>query len=172
MKFTKILSGVAQRTKVTRSKRTKGTVGSTAPRSKAGAEKSSPNPTPRRGQVQISYEPAFDGDADPGEIVWAWIPYEDDPAEGKDRPCLVIGRIDDRLAAVALTSKESGRPGDRLAVGTGPWDHERRPSWAKIDRVIALRPDHVRREGAIFPAERFDSVVAATAGRRAEIQYA
>ena len=34
---------------------------------------------------------ALDGEPDPGEVVWAWVPYEDDPAQGKDRPVLVVG---------------------------------------------------------------------------------
>ena len=40
----------------------------------------------------IIYSPDPDGTADPGEIVWAWVPYEEDPARGKDRPLLVVGR--------------------------------------------------------------------------------
>ena len=38
-----------------------------------------------------SYAPEQDGDPDPGEVVWAWIPYEDDPKQGKDRPVIVLG---------------------------------------------------------------------------------
>ena len=37
-------------------------------------------------------EPEQDGEADPGEVVWAWVPFEDDPGQGKDRPVLVIAR--------------------------------------------------------------------------------
>ena len=39
-----------------------------------------------------TYSPDTDGEADPGEVVWAWVPYEDDPAQGKDRPVLLIAR--------------------------------------------------------------------------------
>lgn len=129
-------------------------------------------PGARPGVLQISYEPALDGDADPGEIVWAWIPYEDDPSQGKDRPCLVIGRLDGRLAVVALTTKASGPQRDRVALGIGTWDHERRPSFAKIDRVILLQADGVRREGAVFPKDRFATVVEATAARKPDVQRA
>ena len=128
--------------------------------------------TAKPGKLQISYEPALDGDADPGEVVWAWIPYEDDPSQGKDRPCLVIGRLDGRLAVVALTTKATGPDRDRVSVGIGLWDHERRPSFAKIDRIILLQPNTVRREGAVFAKDRFDSVVAATAARRPDLQRA
>src|SRR5690606_28866634 len=43
---------------------------------------------PARGR-RLVYAPELDGRADPGEIVWAWVPYEDDPRRGKDRPVLV-----------------------------------------------------------------------------------
>ena len=39
-----------------------------------------------------TYAPEIDGEPDPGEVVWAWVPYEDDPSQGKDRPVLVLGR--------------------------------------------------------------------------------
>ena len=26
----------------------------------------------------------------PGEVVWAWVPYEEDHAQGKDRPVLAL----------------------------------------------------------------------------------
>jgi hypothetical protein len=141
------------------------------PQKKFGGPAASAAPT-APGKLQIAYAPALDGDGDPGEVVWAWIPYEDDPTQGKDRPCLVIGHLDGRLATVALTSKASGPERDRFSVGVGEWDRERRPSYAKIDRVIALDPKSVRREGAIFPRDRFDKVVAATAARKPDIQFA
>src|SRR5262249_10344430 len=37
----------------------------------------------RRRGPEIVYAPERDGDADPGEVVWGWVPYEDDPAQGK-----------------------------------------------------------------------------------------
>ena len=51
-------------------------------------------PTARRepGRVTIEYSPEPDGHADPGEVVWTWVPYEDDPHQGKDRPVVIIGR--------------------------------------------------------------------------------
>ena len=36
------------------------------------------------------YAPEIDGEPDPGEVVWGWVPYEDDPSQGKDRPVLVL----------------------------------------------------------------------------------
>ena len=112
--------------------------------------------------VRVEYTPEMDGDADPGEVVWAWVPYEEDPNRGKDRPVVVIGRANTaagaRLAGVALTSKNKGRD-DHVAVGTGSWDPKRRDSWAKVDRLLLLDDDDVRREGAALARNRFDDVV-------------
>ena len=41
---------------------------------------------------RLVYSPNLDGRADPGEIVWTWVTYEEDPSRGKDRPVLVVGR--------------------------------------------------------------------------------
>ncbi|MEO7447120.1 MAG: type II toxin-antitoxin system PemK/MazF family toxin, partial [Humibacillus sp.] len=57
----------------------------------------------------MTYAPRPDGRPDPGEIVWTWVPYEEDHSQGKDRPVLVIGREGDWLVALQLTSKDHDR---------------------------------------------------------------
>ncbi|WP_374700269.1 hypothetical protein [Arthrobacter sp. JCM 19049] len=42
--------------------------------------------------VAVNYNPSLDGEPDPGEIVWGWVPYEEDHSQGKDRPVLLVGR--------------------------------------------------------------------------------
>ncbi len=112
--------------------------------------------------VRVEYTPEMDGDADPGEVVWAWVPYEEDPNRGKDRPVVVIGRAGTsdgaRLAGVALTSKHKDRD-DHVPVGSGSWDPKRRDSWAKVDRLLLIDEGDVRREGAVLDRNRFDDVV-------------
>ena len=108
--------------------------------------------------VRVVYTPEMDGDADPGEVVWAWVPFEEDPNRGKDRPVVVIGHLGDDFAAVALTSKNKHRP-EQVLVGTGSWDPQGRDSWAKVDRLLRVHPRDVRREGAILDRVRFDDVV-------------
>lgn len=110
--------------------------------------------------LTVEYSPRVDGHPDPGEVVWTWVPFEDDPSQGKDRPVVVIGRFGAQLAAVALTSKDHGPPGDRVAVGTGAWDPSRRPSFAKVDRILTVDPRRVRREGSTFERGQFDRLVA------------
>lgn len=107
----------------------------------------------------IEYSPDLDGLGDPGEIVWTWVPYEDDPRQGKDRPVLVVGRQSRTLFGLMLSS-QSERDGQRhwLALGPGTWDREKRPSWIRLDRVLTMREDSIRREGAILDRERFERV--------------
>ena len=122
-----------------------------------------------RGTVRLQYAPALDGNADPGEIVWAWVPYEDDPSQGKDRPVLVIGRESDDLLGLMLTSKDHSRDAALEArrgrvwmdIGAGAWDSRRRPSEVRLDRVLRLRQSAVRREGAIVDRALFDKVAVA-----------
>jgi hypothetical protein len=109
----------------------------------------------------VEYSPDIDGDADPGEVVWAWVPYEDDPSKGKDRPVAIIGTCPGGLAGVPLTSKDTGR--GTVPVGTGGWDRSGRPSWAKVDQLIVLTERDVRREGSVLARDRFDAVVAGVA---------
>jgi len=120
------------------------------------------------GPVDICYCPDLDGEADPGEVVWGWIPYEDDNSQGKDRPSLVIGRDGRWLLVLMLSSKDKDasdgaheRQEVWIDVGSGPWDRERRPSEVRVDRVIRLADNAVRREGAILDRQRFDAVAAA-----------
>jgi hypothetical protein len=118
---------------------------------------------------QLRYAPRNDGRPDPGEVVWTWVPYEDDPSQGKDRPVLVIGVEDGRLIALQLTSKDhdvdaaqESRVGrEWMDIGTGAWDSQRRPSEVRLNRVLRLDPTGVRREGAALPRDVFDAVLEA-----------
>lgn len=110
-------------------------------------------------QVVVEYSPSLDGDPDPGEVVWTWVPYEEDPSKGKDRPVVIIGRRGSHLAGVPLTSQRHDNE-LQVNVGTGSWDREGRPSYAKVERVLEVDPGEVRREGAVLSREHFDDVVA------------
>ncbi|QWZ09322.1 type II toxin-antitoxin system PemK/MazF family toxin [Nocardioides panacis] len=119
--------------------------------------------------METSYAPDQDGRPDPGEVVWAWVPYEDDPSQGKDRPVLLVGRDGDQLVGLQLTSKDHDRDAEDEArygrywrdVGTGDWDRERRDSEVRLDRLLRLEESEVRREGAALDRAVFDAVVAA-----------
>jgi PemK-like, MazF-like toxin of type II toxin-antitoxin system len=119
--------------------------------------------------MTTSYAPDLDGRPDPGEVVWGWVPYEDDASRGKDRPVLVIGRDGTELLGLQLTSKDHDRDAEDEArygrywmdVGSGDWDRERRPSEVRLDRLLRMTESQVRREGAVFDRAMFDRVVAA-----------
>src|ERR1700749_4488442 len=49
----------------------------------------------RIGPVRMSYSPQTDGAPDPGEVVWTWVPFEENDGRGKDRPGLV-GAVEPR----------------------------------------------------------------------------
>ena len=118
-------------------------------------------PPPSRGRT-LAYAPQPDGRADPGEVVWTWVAYEEDPAQGKDRPVLVVGREGRSLLGLMLSS-QAERDGQRgwLGLGPGAWDRESRPSWVRLDRVLTVDEDGVRREGAVLDRRRFDRVAEA-----------
>jgi hypothetical protein len=118
-------------------------------------------PTAQRSR-RLEYTPDLDGDADPGEVVWTWVAYEDDPRQGKDRPVLVVGRDGRTLLGLMLSSKND-RADDRnwLALGAGAWDRDQRPSWVRLDRVLVVDADGIRREGAVLDRSRFERVAAA-----------
>jgi hypothetical protein len=115
-------------------------------------------PTAHRAR-KVQYSPDLDGRADPGEIVWTWVAYEEDPAQGKDRPVLVVGRDGATLLGLMLSS-QSKHDGDRdwVAIGSGSWDSEGRPSWVRLDRVLDVPEEGIRREGAVMERTTFELV--------------
>src|SRR5699024_12448548 len=60
-------------------------------------------PTSSRARTLV-YAPDLDGHADPGEIVWTWVAFEENDGRGKDRPVLVVGRDGERLLGLQLSS--------------------------------------------------------------------
>ncbi|NYE94371.1 hypothetical protein FHU41_000592 [Psychromicrobium silvestre] len=126
-------------------------------------------PEDYQGRGVVSYAPKPDGEPDPGEIVWTWVPYEDDPAQGKDRPVLLIGRDREWLLGLMMTSKDHVHGSevderthrDYVDVGTGAWDERRRPSEVRVDRILRIASEKIRREGTVLIADRFEQVAEA-----------
>jgi PemK-like, MazF-like toxin of type II toxin-antitoxin system len=121
-----------------------------------------------QGIPEIGYEPNPGNGkvADPGEIVWTWVPFEEDHSQGKDRPVLVIGRDGGWLLALQLTSKDhdrdavqEARAGRRWAdIGSGAWDNSGRASEVRVDRILRVDQAGVRRMGAVLDERRFNQV--------------
>jgi hypothetical protein len=121
------------------------------------------------GPVHVEYRPhPDDGMADPGEIVWTWVPFEEDYHRGKDRPVLVVGASEPWLLALILTSKDHDRDAAAEArhgrvwmdIGSGAWDADGRRSEVRLDRVLRIDPRQVRREGAVIGPALFHEVAA------------
>ena len=120
---------------------------------------SSGYPGDYRGSIDFEYSPSMDGDADPGEVVWTWVPFEEDHSQGKDRPVILVGRDGEYLLALMMTSKDHNNrehaDSNYLDIGSGPWDPQGRASEVKLNRVIRVIPSQMRREGSIMPQETF-----------------
>ncbi|WP_130873225.1 type II toxin-antitoxin system PemK/MazF family toxin [[Pseudopropionibacterium] massiliense] len=162
----------SRRSRSTR-RRTTGTSSNTGQRPngsrRTGGSRRREYPGDFTGTPRITYSPAPGKEADPGEVVWTWVPYEEDHREGKDRPVLIIGRDHEWLLGLLLTSKDHDRDAAQEArsgrfwmdIGTGEWDPQRRPSEVRINRIIRIDPDDVRRIGAVLDRDVFDAVAAA-----------
>ena len=142
-----------------------------APRPRQAGSSQVAAPVPISGD-EIGYLPRDDGRPDPGEVVWAWVPFDEGDGRGKDRPVVVIGRRGTQLLALMLTSKDHDRDAADEArygrvwtdIGAGPWDARNRPSEVRLDRLLVLDPAVVRREGAALDRARFDRVIAEARG--------
>lgn len=116
--------------------------------------------------VRLGYTPERDGEPDPGEVVWTWVPYEERDGRGKDRPVAIIAALSaGDFLAVQLTSKPNDGDHDYVALGAGAWDAEGRQSWARIDRVFSVRSGGMRREAASLDAARYARLTSALRGR-------
>ena len=130
--------------------------------------------------LALVFAPQEDGRPDPGEIVWGWVPFEEDLSRGKDRPVLVIAEEDAAaggsdgtgpvLVALMLTSRDRTEPGAAATdehgatwvdIGSGSWDRQGRPSEVRADRLLRLAPEAVRREGGRLDRAGYDRIAAA-----------
>src|SRR4051795_274975 len=117
--------------------------------------------------LELGYGPQRNGRPDPGEVVWAWVPFEEDATQGKDRPVLVLTCDERTVTALPLTSKDHDRDAAQEAragrvwmdVGSGDWDRLHRPSEVRLNRALVLPVSAVRREGGAMPRPMFEAVV-------------
>ncbi|MBN9611975.1 MAG: hypothetical protein J0H64_00650 [Actinobacteria bacterium] len=113
--------------------------------------------------IRPSYAPMPDGDPDPGEVVWTWVPYAEHDGRGKDRPVLIFARIDAASYAGCYLSTKEHR--GFVSIGSGGWDPQGRESFLATDRVLMVHARGMRREGQVLPRDRFDRAVEAIAQR-------
>lgn len=107
--------------------------------------------------ITPSYNPDPDGDPDPGEVVWTWVPYAENDGRGKDRPVLIIARLGSHATAGCYLSTKA-HPG-YISVGTGGWDSKGRESFLNPDRILRISHEGMRREGNTVPHKTFSRVI-------------
>ncbi|ARD41857.1 type II toxin-antitoxin system PemK/MazF family toxin [Actinomyces gaoshouyii] len=150
-------------------RRREGAAARTTPAPIGGSAGIRPYDVASAGLPSFDYTPNPDGNADPGEVVWTWVPYEEDASQGKDRPVLILARSGDRLIVAQMTSKDHDRDAAQEArhgrywfdVGPGAWDPKGRPSEVRLDRLLVVESSAIRREGATMGRGTFAAVVAA-----------
>lgn len=109
--------------------------------------------------MRPSYAPSLDGEPDPGEVIWTWVPYVENDGRGKDRPVLIIARLDAGAWAACYLSTKQHR--DFVSVGSGPWDSQGRESFLSPERVLRVTGDGMRRESMGMDRVHYDRAVQA-----------
>ena len=66
---------------------------------------------------------------------------------------LLAGLSDQNIGAMVVVGDEGV-----VGIGSGPWDYEGRPSWVRLDRVLDVPEEGIRREGAILERALFEIV--------------
>ena len=109
-------------------------------------------------RLRLEYAPNPDGDPDPGEVIWTWVPYVENDGRGKDRPVLIIGRLDARtVVGCYLSTKQHPR---FIPIGTGGWDSKGRESFLSPGRLLQISHEGMRRESAQIDKQRFEATIA------------
>ncbi len=109
--------------------------------------------------LAVGYSPSRNRLPDSGEVIWTWVPYEENDGRGKDRPVLVIGRQSrERVYAVRMTSRSHDGDRDYVPIGAGEWDSRGRESWVDIEQLYSVHTDGMRREAAVLDERRYARV--------------
>lgn len=113
--------------------------------------------------IRIEYAPDPDGDPDPGEVVWTWVPYVENDGRGKDRPVLIVGRVGaDAVVGCYLSTK---RHDGFVPIGRGGWDSQGRESYLSPDRLLRITHGGMRRESVQVDREHFAAAARAVVSR-------
>jgi hypothetical protein len=65
------------------------------------------------------------------------------------------------LLGLMLSSREHHQNDPNwVGIGAGSWDYDGHASWVRLDRVLDVPEEGIRREGAILARETFEAVAA------------
>ncbi|PRQ11666.1 hypothetical protein C1Y63_04445 [Corynebacterium sp. 13CS0277] len=105
----------------------------------------------------IYYAPDMDGQADPGEVVWMTL--ADDEGDTQERAFVVVGRTHHEIMALLISpNAEHAEEKTWLDIGSGVWESSGRNSWVRLDKVVTMPEDAIRRQGAVMPRRRYDRI--------------
>lgn len=107
----------------------------------------------------IYYAPDMDGQAEPGEVVWIWAPSDGPDLPPRERAMLVVGRDRHTILGLLISPNPQHAGAESwLDIGAGEWDASGRQCWIRLDRVLEVSEQGVRRQGALFPPRRFERI--------------
>lgn len=107
----------------------------------------------------ILYSPDIDGQADSGEVVWVWAPTDGANSLPHERAVLVVARNHTNIVGLLISPNPTHEKEDWwLEIGAGEWDETGRQCWIRLDRVLEISEEDVRRRGILFPQRRFDRI--------------
>ncbi len=107
----------------------------------------------------VSFAPDLDGQADSGEVVWVWVPGDAPTAPPQERAILVIGRTRTTVFGLLISPNPDHATEEWwLEIGAGEWDERGRQCWVRLDRVLEVPEEQIRRQGTLFPPRRFERI--------------
>ncbi|MGV0326782.1 type II toxin-antitoxin system PemK/MazF family toxin [Corynebacterium confusum] len=107
----------------------------------------------------IFFAPDIDGQADSGEVVWVWAPTGGPQSPPTERAVLVVGRTRTTVLGLLISPNPEHAEDDCwLEIGSGEWDESGRQCWIRLDRLLEISEEQVRRQGILFPQRRFERI--------------
>lgn len=107
----------------------------------------------------IFFAPDMDGQADSGEVVWVWAPTDGPNSPPTERAILLVGRTRSTVLGLLISPNSAHSNEDAwLEIGSGEWDDSGRQCWVRLDRVLEISEEQVRRKGILFPQRRFERI--------------
>lgn len=107
----------------------------------------------------IFFAPDMDGQADSGEVVWVWAPTGGPSSPPSERAILLVGRTRSTVLGLLISANATHADDDSwLEIGSGEWDESGRQCWVRLDRVLEVSEEQVRRKGILFPQRRFERI--------------
>ena len=96
---------------------------------------------------------------EPGEVVWIWAPSDGPDLPPRERAMLVVGRDRHTILGLLISPNPQHAGAEAwLDIGAGEWDASGRQCWIRLDRVLEVSEQGVRRQGALFPQRRFERI--------------